>query len=77
MSQLKLLPEPLKDNIRTFFLQSFQLQCLQSEYQELTESLKLSLIQRMKFEICEMKVNESNFFFYLRMFHIKNYLEKV
>lgn len=31
----------------------------------------------MKFEICEMKINISNFFLYLRLFFIKKYQDKV
>jgi hypothetical protein len=67
MSQLGLLPHDLKTQVRNFFLQSFQMKQLQSEFDEINVSLKNSLQQRLKFEICEQKVNLSSQFFYLRL----------
>jgi len=70
MSQLKMIPDNLKQQVRTFFLQSFQMRMLQQEFITINEDLKKSLQQRMKFEIAERIITDSSQFFYLRLFMI-------
>jgi len=43
MSSLKIIPDPLKNQVRTFFLQSFQMKQLQQEFISIDDSLKASL----------------------------------
>lgn len=57
MSQLKILPPIIKDKVRKFFLQSFQMRLLQEEFQSLDEGVKVSLKEMVKFEICEKVIS--------------------
>ncbi len=77
MASLKIIPEPLKQQVRTFFLQSFQMKNLQQEFISIDESLKASLQQRMKFEIAERIVSDSRQFLFLRLFMIDQFHKKV
>lgn len=77
MGQLGCLPESLKQKVRTFFLQSFQMQQLQIEFDELSGSLKKSLMQRLKFELCERIICSSTCFFYIRLNLISNYQKQL
>ena len=77
MSNLKQIPANTKAQVRTFFLQSFERKLINEDFTNLDQTLMKSLQSRMKFEICEMKINHSNFFLYLRLFFIKKYQDKV
>ena len=76
MITLRIIPVPLKNQVRTFFLQSFQMKSLQDEFEEIDGNLKVSLSQRMKFEICERVVSDSRGFLYLRLYMIQQYQKK-
>ena len=68
MTQLAIIPDNLKDEVRDFFLQSFQMRGLQEEFKTINDDLKASLQSRMKFEIIERIISDSPSFFYLRLF---------
>ena len=68
MTQLAVIPDNLKDEVRDFFLQSFQMRGLQEEFKTINDDLKPSLQSRMKFEIIERIISDSPSFFYLRLF---------
>ena len=70
MTQLAVIPDNLKDEVRDFFLQSFQMRGLQEEFKTINDDLKASLQSRMKFEIAERIITDSPNFFYLRLFMI-------
>jgi len=70
MTQLAIIPDNLKDEVRDFFLQSFQMRGLQEEFKTINDDLKASLQSRMKFEIAERIITDSPNFFYLRLFMI-------
>ena len=70
MSNLQVIPDTLKDRIRTFYLQSFQMRNLQNEFNELSTGLKASLQERLKFEIAESIITEAPAFVYFRLFMI-------
>ena len=76
MSNLRQIPIKTKTQVRTFFLQSFERKLINEDFKSLDEVLMNSLQSRMKFEICEMQINRSNFFLYLRLFFIKKYQDK-
>ena len=76
MIALKVIPDTLKDQVRTFFLQSFQMKMLQDEFTELNSDLKQSLQMRLKFEIAERILSDSPFIFYFRCFLIKDFVER-
>ena len=77
MSNLKIIPDDLKQQVRTFFLQSFQMKMLQREFQDINEDLKKSLQQRMKFEIAERIIGDSPTIFYFRLFMIQQFFNSV
>lgn len=76
MSNLRQIPIKTKTQVRTFFLQSFERKLINEDFKSLDKVLMNSLQSRMKFEICEMQINRSNFFLYLRLFFIKKYQDK-
>lgn len=76
MSNLKIIPEVLKLQVRTYFLQSFQMKMLQTEFEEIDKDLPASLQQRMKFEIAERIISDSRSLLYLRLFMIQDYSKR-
>ena len=76
MANLKIIPDELKVQVRTFFLQSFQMKMLQREFQDINEDLKKSLQQRMKFEIAERIIGDSPTIFYFRLFMIQQFFKR-
>lgn len=73
MSNLSNIPVSLQNNVRTFYLQSFQMRILQQELIAISEGLKASLQQQMKFEITERIITESRTIFYMRLFMVNEY----
>ena len=76
MANLKIIPDELKVQVRTFFLQSFQMKMLQQEFQDINNDLKKSLQQRMKFEIAERIIGDSPTIFYFRLFMIQQFFKR-
>ena len=62
--------------MRLFFQTSFQMRMLQQEYIAISDGLKKSLQQQMKFEITERIISNSKTIFFLRLYMIKYYEEK-
>lgn len=77
MTHIAGIPIETKSQIRIFHLQSFERKLINEDFAFLDTSLMKSLQSRMTFEICEAKINNSNFFLYLRLFFLKKYQDKV
>ena len=73
MQNLKLIPDTLKQSVRTYFLQSFEMRSLQNEFNDISQSLKVSLYERLKFEMCEFKLCNSHSILYLRLYMIQQF----
>ena len=73
MVNLGIIPMSLQAKVRTFFLQSFQMKMLQQEFIEISDGLKLSLQQRMKFEITERVITGSRMALKLRLYMIQQF----
>ena len=54
-------------------MQSFQMKGLQDEFKKIDDDLKVSLKQRMKFEIAERIIADSRSFFHFRLYMIQQY----
>ena len=63
----------MQGDVRTFFVQSFQMRMLQQEFIALQDNLKQSLQQQVKFEITERIISDSRFMYFFRLFMIKDY----
>ena len=73
MENLKIIPDTLKQSVRTYFLQSFEMRSLQNEFNDISQSLKVSLYERLKFEMCEFKLCNSHSILYLRLYMIQQF----
>lgn len=73
MLNLGIIPPSLQNKVRIFFLQSFQMKMLQQEFIAISDGLKNSLQQRMKFEIAERIISDSSLIYKLRVFMISNF----
>ena len=46
---------------------------LQNEFNDISQSLKVSLYERLKFEMCEFKLGNSRSILYLRLYMIQQF----
>ena len=46
---------------------------LQNEFEDISKSLKVSLYERLKFEMCEFKLGNSHSILYLRLYMIQQF----